>query len=540
MRVSLRIVFISLFLTVFIHVYSQDESRQAFKYVQFLKYLNNYYVDSIDNEKLVEDAIKNELSKLDPHSTYISSEDVKKMNEPLKGNFEGVGIQFNILNDTLFVITPVPGGPSEKVGIHSGDRIIKVDDENIAGIGLTNEDVFSLLRGAKGTKVSVSVVRKSVSELLNFTITRDKIPINSLDAAYIVQDGIAYIKLNRFAMTTMDEFAEASIELKMAGVKDLILDLTGNGGGYLDIAVVLADQFLGDQKLIVYTEGLHSPKREYFASSKGLFEDGRVIILIDEGSASASEIVSGAIQDWDRGIIIGRRSFGKGLVQRQLELPDGSMIRLTSAKYYTPSGRLIQKSYEDGIEKYDSEIYDRYENGEFINKDSIRFPDSLQYKTLLNNRIVFGGGGIMPDIFIPLDTTLYSDYYGSLIREGILNQFVLEYVDQNRKELTKDIADQQDHKSSLTDFQDYNANFEITDKLLKDLTNYAEKEGLSLNKEEFELSKERISLILKAYIARDIWTTSEFYQIINQENDNLLKAIEVLNNWEKYSEKLLY
>jgi carboxyl-terminal processing protease len=462
------------------------------------------------------------------------------MNEPLKGNFEGVGIQFNILNDTLFVITPVPGGPSEKVGIQSGDRIIKVDGENIAGIGLTNEDVFSLLRGAKGTKVSVSVLRRSVSELLNFTITRDKIPINSLDAAYIVQDGVGYIKLNRFAMTTLNEFSEASIELLKGGAKDLVLDLTGNAGGYLDMAIVLADQFLGDEKLIVYTEGLNSPKREYFASSKGYFENGRVIILIDEGSASASEIVTGAIQDWDRGIIIGRRSFGKGLVQRQLELPDGSMVRLTSAKYYTPSGRLIQKSYKDGIEKYDSEIYDRYENGEFINKDSIKFPDSLRFKTLLNNRIVFGGGGIMPDIFIPLDTAMYSDYYGSLIREGILNQFVLEYVDQHRGGIINNLKKQEDYKNNLTDFQNYKANFEITDKLLKDLTNFADKEGLHLNKEQFELSKGRISLILKAYIARDLWTTNEFYQIVNQENDNLLKAVEVLNNWEKYSEKLLY
>ncbi len=530
MKVLQRILFLFLFFALSVHVNSQYQSKQAFKYVQFLKYLNDYYVDSIDNEKLVEDAIIGHLHELDPHSTYISSEDVKKTNEPLKGNFEGVGISFNILNDTLFVITPVPGGPSEKVGIQSGDRILKVDGENIAGIGLTNEDVFSLLRGTKGTKVTVTILRRSANKLLDFTITRDKIPINSLDAAYIISEGVGYIKLNRFSMTTMNEFTDASIRLIKKGAEELILDLTGNAGGYLDMAVLLSDQFLDNNKLIVYTQGLNSLKREYFASSKGLFENGKVVILIDEGSASASEIVSGAIQDWDRGIIIGRRSFGKGLVQRQLELPDGSMIRLTSAKYYTPSGRLIQKSYEDGNEKYQSEIFDRYEHGEFNTKDSIKFPDSLQFKTLVNERIVFGGGGIMPDIFVPLDTTSYSDYYGSMIREGILNQFVLEYVDKNRRKIL----------SNYVDFQKYKDNFTSTDELLTKLTRYAEKEGLSMDSIGFELSKNKIALILKAYIARDLWSTSEFYQIINEENENLLKAIEVLNKWDEYSEKLLY
>jgi len=530
MKLSLRVLSTWLFLALFINSYGQDHSKQAYKYVQFLKYLNTYYVDSVSNEKLVEDAIKGNLMEMDPHSTYISKEDVKKMNEPLKGNFEGVGISFNILNDTLFVITPIPGGPSEKVGILSGDRIIKVDEENIAGIGLTNEDVFSLLRGPKGTRVNVSVLRRSVDQLLDFSITRDKIPINSLDAAYMLSDEVGYIKLNRFSMTTMGEFSEASVMLKEEGAQDLILDLTGNAGGYLDIAVVLTDQFLDNNKLIVYTQGLNSPKREYFASSKGLFEEGKIVILIDEGSASASEIVSGAIQDWDRGIIIGRRSFGKGLVQRQLELPDGSMIRLTSAKYYTPSGRLIQKSYKNGNEDYEMEIYNRYENGEFINKDSIKFPDSLQYRTLINKRIVYGGGGIMPDIFVPLDTTSYSDYYSNLIRDGILNQFVLEYVDKNRKKIL----------NGYENFLKYTNDFVVTDELLTKLNNFAIKEGLDFSQEEFELSKNRIALIMKAYIARDLWSTSEFYQIINQENENLIKAIEVLDHWELYSKKLLY
>ncbi|MGD2033428.1 MAG: S41 family peptidase [Bacteroidales bacterium] len=530
MRFSRRILPVLFFVSgLLLNAGAQDQSKQAFKYVQFLKYLNTYYVDSVDNEKLVEDAIKSHLQELDPHSTYISEEDVRKMNEPLKGNFEGVGISFNILKDTLFVITPVPGGPSEKVGIQSGDRIIRVDGKNIAGIGLTNEDVFSLLRGAKGTKVSVSVLRRSVDELIRFTITRDKIPINSLDASYIIKDGIGYIKLNRFSMTTISEFSSASKALIEQGTKDLILDLTGNAGGYLDIAVVLADQFLDDEKLIVYTQGLHSPKREYYASSKGYFEDGRVIILIDEGSASASEIVSGAIQDWDRGIIIGRRSFGKGLVQRQLALPDGSMVRLTSAKYYTPSGRLIQKPYEDGNEKYGKEIFNRYEHGEFMNRDSIQFPDSLNYHTLVSGRTVFGGGGIMPDIFVPLDTTSYSDYYSSLIRDGILNRFVLEYVDNNRMGML----------DNYSDFRFFKENFLVTEKILGELSEFAEKEGLNYDETGFELSKSKIALTVKAYIARDLWSTSEFYQIINQDNNNLSKAVEVLDNWSKYSEKLL-
>mgnify|MGYP000028264401 CR=1 FL=1 len=503
--------------------------QDAYKYGQFLQMLERFYVDSVNTKTIVENAIINELKELDPHSTYISSEDVKKMNEPLQGNFEGIGISFNILKDTLFVITPIPGGPSEKVGILAGDRILLVDNENIAGVGLTNEDVFSLLRGEKGTKVKVSIKRRSVTNLLDFVITRDKIPINSLDAAYQIDKGIGYIKLNRFSLTTMDEFSRAAIELKQQGVSNLILDLTGNAGGYLDVAAALSEQFLDDEQLIVYTEGLNSLRKEYLASARGLFKEGNLIILIDEGSASASEIVSGAVQDWDRGIIIGRRSFGKGLVQRQLELPDGSMIRLTTAKYYTPSGRLIQKPYENGVEEYQQEIYSRYRNGEFISRDSINFPDSLKYKTLINQRIVFGGGGIMPDIFVPIDTSFYTDYYSELIRKGILNQFVLEYVDKNRKHLNLEFPD----------FDKFKNDFLISNELIEKLVKQAEKEGLPLNEEEVDISKDRISLTLKAYIARDLWSTSEFYEIINVVDRNLQKAIEVMKDWETYRKNLL-
>jgi carboxyl-terminal processing protease len=528
MKIITRILVVGALLFTYSPAEAQSY-QDAYKYGQFLQMLERYYVDSINTSKIVEEAIINELSTLDPHSTYISSEDVKKMNEPLQGNFEGIGISFNILKDTLFVITPIPGGPSEKVGILAGDRILEVDNENIAGIGLTNEDVFSLLRGEKGTKVKVSIKRRAINNLLDFVITRDKIPINSLDAAYVIDEGIGYIKLNRFALTTMEEFMNAAVGLKEKGVQNLILDLTGNAGGYLDVAAALSDQFLEEGQLIVYTEGLNSPRREFLASAKGLFTEGKLIILIDEGSASASEIVSGAVQDWDRGIIIGRRSFGKGLVQRQLELPDGSMIRLTTAKYYTPSGRLIQKSYENGLEEYQNEIYSRYRNGEFISKDSIEFPDSLKYQTLINHRIVFGGGGIMPDIFVPLDTSFYSDYFGALIRKGILNQFVLEYVDKNRKKLM----------AEYPDFEKYKNEFMINKERVEQLIGYAAKEGLPVNQDEVELSKERISLTMKAYIARDLWTTSEFNEIINEENRNLKKAIEVINNWDTYQKKIL-
>lgn len=504
--------------------------RESLKYSQFLQYLNRFYVDSVDADKLVEEAIKFHLEQLDPHSTYISAEEVQRMNEPLQGNFEGIGISFNILKDTLFVITPVTGGPSEKVGIHAGDRIIKVDGKNIAGVGITNEDVFSMLRGNKGTVVTVSIQRRSVNELLDFTIIRDKIPINSIDAAYTVANGIGYIKLSRFAMTSMEEFLQAAGELKQKGANDLILDLTGNAGGYLDVAVALSDQFLDDEKIIVYTEGLHSDRRDYLAKQTGLFEQGRVVILIDEGSASASEIVSGAIQDWDRGIIIGRRSFGKGLVQRQLDLPDGSLIRLTTAKYYTPTGRLIQKPYEDGLENYENEIYARYKHGEFQHSDSIDFPDSLQYKTLKNKRIVFGGGGIMPDIFIPVDTLEFTDYYRDLIRKGILNQFVLQYVDKNRRKL----------QNTYKNFSSFKENFIVTDEILVKMADYAAEEGLPKNEVDLNISAARISMTLKAYIARDLYSTSEFYEVINQDDKNFEMAVEVLKNWEEYSDKLLH
>jgi carboxyl-terminal processing protease len=446
------------------------------------------------------------------------------MNEPLQGNFEGIGISFNILDDTIFVISPISGGPSERVGIQAGDRIVKVDGKNVAGTGITNNDVFALLRGKKGTKVTVTVFRRNVDELLDFHIIRDKIPIFSIDASYKINDHIGYIKLNRFSMTTMDEFKSALKKLQDDNVESLILDLTGNGGGYLEVAFELADEFLDNNKLIVYTEGLNSPKREYRSTDKGLFEKGKLIILIDEGSASASEIVAGAVQDWDRGIIIGRRSFGKGLVQKPFMMSDQSMIRLTIARYYTPTGRLIQKPYGLSKDDYDMDILNRIHNGELMNEDSIHLPDSLKYRTLVKSRLVYGGGGIMPDLFIPMDTTFYSDFYRDLIRKGILNQFILGYVDNNRDEL---IA----KHPSITEFK---TEFEVSDEFFQQLLDYSENESLIPEDEEVSLSGSQIRNLMKAYVARDLWGTNEFYQIINEHDPKIMKSLHVLENWEKY------
>lgn len=508
---------------------SQVVYEQTFKFGRVLEWIDKYYVDSVDQKDIVENAIIEVLKELDPHSSYLTKKEVEEMNEPLQGNFEGIGISFNILNDTIFVISAISGGPSEKVGIKAGDRIIKVEGENVAGVGITNNDVFRLLRGSKGTKVTVTVLRRSINETIDFTIIRDKIPIFSVDASYKVKDNIGYIKINRFSLTTIEEFKEALEELKTEGVNTLILDLTGNGGGYLEVAIRLADQFLDDEKLIVYTEGTNNPRREYNATSRGEFETGNILVITDEGSASASEIVAGAIQDWDRGIIIGRRSFGKGLVQRPLRLPDSSMVRLTVARYYTPTGRLIQKPYDMSKSEYDKDIINRYNNGELLYKDSTHFPDSLKYYTLKDSRIVYGGGGIMPDFFIPIDTLYYSDYYRSLISKGILNQFTLNYVDNNRAKLNR----------TYHEFVVFQNNFEVTDKLLDDLKKYAENEGLPVNEEGLETSSGKIKLLMKAYIARDLWTTSEFYEIVNEQEPRYKKAIDICDNWDSYKALLM-
>ncbi len=516
---SLRLALLFSLFPLFSNAQINQIDKSVEKIGAAIQMIDYFYVDSVKQEKLVEDAIIGMLENLDPHSVYISKSELKEMNEPLVGNFEGVGIQFNVLFDTITVISPISGGPSEKLGIQSGDKIVKIDGQNVAGIKIKNDDVIKKLRGAKGTKVNVSIFRKGTKELIEYTIVRDKIPLFSIDASYMATPTVGYIKVNRFAQTTMDEFSEALRKLKLSGAKDLILDLDDNGGGYLNMAFELADEFLGANKLIVYTEGIKSPKKTYVATSKGEFEKGKLVVLVDEGSASASEIVSGAIQDWDRGLIIGRRTFGKGLVQNQMPLPDGAAIRLTIARYYTPVGRSIQKSYKDGLESYMSDLNNRFKHGEFMNQDSIKLPDSLKFYTP-NKRVVYGGGGIMPDIFIPLDTTKSSHYFSELIRKGVINQYSLSFVDKKRGELSK----------KYPDFETFKSTFVVDDAMIADLMAAADKEGIKRDEKGFERANQTIRVQIKALIARDLWKIDNFFEIINELNDSYRKALDVLKD----------
>ena len=461
--------------------------------------IEKLYVDSIQQEKLVEDAITGVLKELDPHSTYLNKEEVKEMNEPLQGNFDGIGVQFNMLNDTLFIINTVSGGPSEKVGVLAGDRIISVNDTTIAGVKMKTPDIMKRLRGPKGTKVNIQVQRRGVKDLIAFRIERDKIPIYSIDAVYMADPTTGYIRVSRFGATTHDEFVEGIKKLKDQGMQNLIIDLEGNGGGYLNAAIEMANEMLDGDNMIVYTQGLNSNKEEALSNNRGLMKDGRVVVLVDESSASASEIVSGAIQDLDRGLIVGRRTFGKGLVQRPVPLPDGSMIRLTVARYYTPTGRSIQKPYEDGVENYNKDLIQRYNKGELQNADSIHFPDSLKFTTLKNRRIVYGGGGIMPDYFVPLDTTRFTTVHRNIIAKGVLNQFVITYFDENKKSLAKEYPS----------YQAFENKFQVTDKMISKLKDKAEKEGIEIDKAQFESSDELIKLQIKALLARDMVTPAE-------------------------------
>lgn len=505
--------------------FSQSYNEQLIKFGRVLTLVNSLYVDTVNQESLVEEAIVSMLQDLDPHSIYISKDEVKRMNEPLDGAFEGIGIQFNILEDTLMVVATIPTGPSEKLGIMAGDRIVSVDGEIIAGTGLQNSDVLKLLRGEKGSIVEVEILRRGEKDLLEFSIERDKIPIFSVNSGYIIDDEIGYVKLNRFAKTTDDELKEIFDEFKEEKITKIILDLSGNGGGYMDQAIWLADQFLEDREMVVYTEGVNSPKQEYRASDRGYFENADLVVIVDESSASASEIVSGAIQDWDRGVIVGRRTFGKGLVQRPFPLTDGSMIRLTVARYYTPSGRCIQKPYEEGVEDYATELLDRYEHGEFTNRDSIHFADSLMCTTLRKNRKVFGGGGIMPDVFVPFDTTAVSDYHSMLMRKRLIFSFAIKYIDQNRENLMKEYPN----------FEAFNKKFVVGDELLTQLKDEAEKAGHKIPETEpTEKQNERLKIHLKSLIASDLWETNEFYQVNNQMNESVRTAIEILRDEDRY------
>lgn len=490
--------------------------------------ITNLYVDKVDEEKLVEEAIIKMLSQLDPHSVYSDAEEVKKMNEPLQGNFEGIGVQFQIIEDTLLVIQPVSNGPSEKVGILAGDRIVAVNDTAIAGVKMGTEEIMSRLRGPKESKVNLTIVRHGVKEPLLFTVKRDKIPILSLDAAYMIVPKVGYIRINRFGATTVEEFITALKELQKRGAKDLILDLQGNGGGYLDAAINLSNEFLEQLELIVYTKGRNSQSNEFFAKGTGNFKKGRLIVLVDEYSASASEIVSGAVQDWDRGVIVGRRSFGKGLVQRAFDLPDKSMIRLTVSRYYTPAGRCIQKPYEsnadggDTSSNYNLDLINRYNRGELMNADSIHFPDSLKNQTKKLKRTVYGGGGIMPDYFVPIDTTLYTNYHRHLVGKGIIIKLVSKYIEHNRQEL----------KAKYKKFDSFNEQFEVDDQLLASMRQMGEKEKIVFDEKQYNISLPLIKAQLKALIARDIWDINEYFQVINQSNKSVERALEILKSDE--------
>jgi carboxyl-terminal processing protease len=542
-------------------------SMQQRKLSNAISAISSLYVDSINDKKLVETALTSILKELDPHSSYIPKEEVERVNEPLEGSFEGVGIQFQLLEDTLLVVQTISGCPAEKVGVMPGDRILYIGNELVASVKLQNSDIMKRLRGPKGSEVTVKIQRGGKPDLLEFKIVRDKIPIYSVDATYMIGKDIGYIKINNFGNSTVQEFEKAFATLQKAGMKSLILSLQGNGGGYLNAAIQLADEFLSADKLIVYTQGLNQPKSDAESTAAGKFEKGKLIVLVDEYSASASEIVSGALQDWDRAIIVGRRSFGKGLVQRQFPLIDGSMMRLTTARYYTPTGRCIQKPYKDGIVKYEHDLLDRYNNGELLHADSIHFPDSLRYQTLNLKRTVYGGGGIMPDIFVPLDTTKFTDFHRRIVARGIVNKVCVQYIDQNRTEL----------KKKYSTFEKFKKEFQVDDAFLNSLKSEAKKDKMSTSKlskdsvvlqlisnkkddakqgeqnlsldsskndkdsidlKEFEKSKPLIKLQLKALIARDLWEMNEYYMIMDAENESLQKAIQIMQTPRKYEEIL--
>lgn len=486
------------------------------KLKEVLNYVHDNYVDTMSKKVLEEKAISGLLEKLDPHSVYISAEEFHDANDPLLGSFEGIGVQFRLENDTVTVINPVSGGPSEKLGIRAGDRIVKVDGKNIAGIKISTNDVMRKLKGPKGTEVKVAIFRRSVGGLLDFTITRDVIPTYSMDIAYMPASGIGYIRLNNFAATTHEEVHKALENLQEKGMKKLILDLRGNGGGYLKAAIEVADEFLGRGELIVYTEGMNHKREVSQATSDGLFEKGDLIVLVDEGTASAAEIVSGAIQDHDRGTIVGRRSFGKGLVQEQLDFKDGSALRLTVARYYTPTGRCIQKSYKDGLEIYNNDYYHRFMNGELEHPDSIKFPDSLKFKTP-KGRTVYGGGGIMPDIFVPLEKDSALVYYTKCINKGLVYQFAFDYTDRNRSQLIR-----------FKNVDQFNKGFAVTDDILNEFILYAAKSGIKHTGKDLTKSDRYIKTMLKAYIGRNLLDNDGFFPILNTIDPGFLKAVEIL------------
>ena len=519
-------VFIGANMAGFTSTPTSDFMQSLNKFRQVLTHIENDYVDKIDSEELVESAITNMLGNLDPHTSYIPSKDLELIQSRLEGNYEGIGVKFNIFKDTIHVVTPLRGGPSEKLGIKADDKIIKVDGENVAGVGMTNQKVVETLRGPGGSEVTVGIKREGENELIEFTIERDVIPQYSVDVSYMVDNEIGYIKIARFANSTYLEFKEALVKLQDQGMKNLIIDLTGNPGGYLNHAVQIADELLSGKQMIVYTDGKEKRHiEEHYSGEKGDFENGSLVIMMDEGAASASEIVAGAVQDHDRGLIVGRRSFGKGLVQLPIDLNDGSELRLTISRYYTPSGRSIQKRYEGGhFDEYYREAYERYNNGESYSSDSIKFNDSLAFKTD-KGRIVYGGGGITPDFFVPLDTTQNTRYVNRLFSTNSLQEYTVKYAQKNRAGLA-DMG-----------YKKYLSSFEVSDQMLQDLMAVAEDNKLKFHEGELNRSKELIKLLTKAYIAQGIWDNDGFYPIFNRQDEIFLKAIQLMDEADKIAQR---
>lgn len=508
------------YIFTFLPLSAQPKNNSPLRKLQLAEMaITNFYVDSVNEQKLSEDAIRGMLKGLDPHSTYTDAKETKAMNEPLQGDFEGIGVQFNIIEDTLVVIQPIVNGPSQKVGILSGDRIVSVNDSTIAGTKISRVDIMKRLRGKKGTKVKLGIVRRGVNSILTFVVTRDKIPVHTLNAAYMIRPGVGYICLESFGMKTHKEFMDAVKELEKQGMKSLILDLQDNGGGYLQAAVQIANEFLKDNEMIVYTEGRNVRRQNYKAIGNGRLQKMRVYVLVNEFTASAAEIVTGAIQDNDRGTVVGRRTFGKGLVQRPFDFPDGSMMRLTIAHYYTPSGRCIQKPYKKGdLKDYEMDLEKRLKHGELTNPDSIHFDSSQKFYTLRNHRVVYGGGGIMPDYFVPLDTTKYTKYHRLLAAKNIIMNAYLKYVDANRTTL----------KGLYKSFDTFNKNYVVPQSLLDTIIAEGKKEKVEpKDKAELTATMPYIKVQLKALVARDLWDMNEYYRIWNEQSDIVNKAIKL-------------
>lgn len=523
-----KIIFFVFALAVALGTKAQQMPEHLLKLMYTGNIISNFYVDSPDNDKIAEEAVKAMLKELDPHSTYTDKKETKALLEQMQGSFSGIGIQYNMVSDTLYVIQTTPNGPSERAGILAGDKVVEVNDTVIAGVKMTRTDIMSRLRGKKGSQVKVGIVRRGINRLLEFNLVRDDISTETVDAAYMIDKKNGYIRITSFGAKTHSEFVAKLDSLKGLGMRNLVLDLQGNGGGFLNAAVDIANEFLANESLVVYTEGRTTGRHDYMAQGGGRFLKGNVAVLVDETSASAAEILAGAIQDWDRGVVVGRRSFGKGLVQRPFELFDGSMIRLTIARYYTPSGRCIQKPYSDSI-KYEDDLMRRYNSGEMSSVDSIHFADSLKTKTLRLGRTVYGGGGIMPDYFVPMDTTKYTAYHRALAAKGSIIQASLRYLDENREELV----------SKYRSVEEFDEKFVVDDRYMTILREQALKDSVELKGGDEELARTlpELKKQLKMYIARDLWDMSEFIMLYNKYSDSFQKAYELVR--ERKMDKVL-